>query len=681
MKKNAPNAYNTPRTRSAGSRAPVVNAGAGTRSAANRSNAVRSSASTGRTTSSNSRTRSASSTKSGVKTNSSSGKGKGAAIAICAVVAIAAVVGGWWYFGKGGVNATENDKKVDVIMADGTTAQKTVGELKAELTADVFFDGITIDGMSVAGRTKDEVIAAVRESAAANAPKPEVKFRLDGIEYPLNLDSLPFNDDVEEVVSEAFNFGRPAPEASSEEIITCYSQYQALKNAPKAYTTSRSLSTDGLAEMVRSLLEPFNKDAVDAEIGDFNFETLQFDASESSEGCIVNIDKAIADAKALLDGGTYEGVIDVESEVIEPKLKSEDVTQGYGLLSTATSETTWNNNRNNNINQACQYISEKVKVLKPGDSFSFNETVGQRTADRGFLTAGTYQNGKVVDDYGGGICQVSTMIYQAALKADLEIVERHNHMFTGSYFDPGLDATVDWGNLDFKFSNNTEYPIALSIGFDSENRRITVNLYGKLPEDGGHVELASEVISTNAPSSGTTYIADPSRHVGDNSAPEGDYHVGKTAKAYKVRFDANGNEVSRELIVDPDGSEVSVYRSSVATVMVGVLRDDGSIAEMDPNTGAVIDAGPPPEETQPSDETAPSDVTGESAVPTDTQPTETQATETTPSETQPTETQQPVETTPTETQQPTETQAPEPTEPTVLAIDDPGSGGGPIAQP
>ena len=97
----------------------------------------------------------------------------------------------------------------------------------------------------------------------------------------------------------------------------------------------------------------------------------------------------------------------------------------------------------------------------PGETFSYNQTVGKRTIEAGFRNAAIYENGEVTDGLGGGICQISSTLYNAIVAADLEIMERHNHSFVSTYVPAGQDATVAWGSLDFKFRNNRDYPIRI----------------------------------------------------------------------------------------------------------------------------------------------------------------------------------------------------------------------------
>ena len=125
------------------------------------------------------------------------------------------------------------------------------------------------------------------------------------------------------------------------------------------------------------------------------------------------------------------------------------------LARTATNLNEGNAPRTNNVRLAAKAINGTI--LNPGDVFSYNTVVGERTQARGYQEAHAYSGGKIIDEFGGGVCQPSSTLYMAVLRADLEVVERHNHSFTVSYTPLGEDATVDYGNLDFRFANNTAY--------------------------------------------------------------------------------------------------------------------------------------------------------------------------------------------------------------------------------
>ena len=149
--------------------------------------------------------------------------------------------------------------------------------------------------------------------------------------------------------------------------------------------------------------------------------------------------------------------------------------------------------RVNNITKAAASINGIV--LNPGDEFSYNQALGQRTKASGYQAAGAYSGGKVVSEVGGGICQVSSTLYYCTLIANLEIVHRECHYFGVSYLPAGLDATVSWPAPDFKFKNNGEYPIKIEAGIDKEAYTVYVKIFGSNPE-GIKVEMTTETWNT-----------------------------------------------------------------------------------------------------------------------------------------------------------------------------------------
>ena len=185
----------------------------------------------------------------------------------------------------------------------------------------------------------------------------------------------------------------------------------------------------------------------------------------------------LEEAKERLQNAAYGESIVIYIDTLEPDYTADDV-KGLifrDILSEVETTMSNNSNRTNNIRLAARSIDETI--LKPGEVFSFNGVVGQRTAERGFLTAPGYRGGELVDMRGGGICQAASTLYYAVLLTQLEIVQRTSHGMIVRYMPvgsdkaanwpdgrQGIDATVSWGNLDFKFKNNTEFPIKIQTG-------------------------------------------------------------------------------------------------------------------------------------------------------------------------------------------------------------------------
>ena len=161
------------------------------------------------------------------------------------------------------------------------------------------------------------------------------------------------------------------------------------------------------------------------------------------------------------------------------------------LASTSTSLNTGNVDRTNNVTLAAKFMNGTI--LNPGDEFSYNGVVGERTEARGFKSAGAYSGGRVIDEVGGGVCQPSSTLYMAVLRADLQVTERSNHSFTVAYTPLGEDATVSWGGKDFRFVNNTDYPIKVVAERTGSKMRVT--LMGTKVDDKS-VELKTEILST-----------------------------------------------------------------------------------------------------------------------------------------------------------------------------------------
>ena len=210
------------------------------------------------------------------------------------------------------------------------------------------------------------------------------------------------------------------------------------------------------------------------------------------------------------------------------------------LSSFSTSYTSSGYNRSTNIELAAKKLDGYV--LMPGETASYNQIVGQRTKAAGFKEGAAYSNGKVVQEVGGGICQVSSTLYNAVVFANLEIVERYNHSYAVSYVPAGRDATVSYGGKDFKFKNNRKYPI--KIVANAKNGVVNISLKGIKEDKEYDIEISSSVLSTTPFE--TTYQD-------NNTLAEGKQkiiqkgHNGYKSKAYKtVKY--NGKVISKTLL-------------------------------------------------------------------------------------------------------------------------------------
>ena len=199
----------------------------------------------------------------------------------------------------------------------------------------------------------------------------------------------------------------------------------------------------------------------------------------------------VEQAKSLWNAAAVTEKVEIPAELLEPEITEESLkallfrdklgactTYYYG--STAS--------RINNIDLVAQKLNGFV--LMPGEEFSYNGYVGQRTEEAGFQYAGAYNNGQVVQEVGGGICQVSSTLYYATMCANLQTLERSCHTFIVTYLPIGLDATVSWPGPDFKFKNDRDYPIKIMAWTEQENKSLTIEIWGS-NIDGTYVEPKS----------------------------------------------------------------------------------------------------------------------------------------------------------------------------------------------
>lgn len=270
------------------------------------------------------------------------------------------------------------------------------------------------------------------------------------------------------------------------------------------------------------------------------YQTNPYVVYPSSTGLDFNI--SIEDAKNMI--ATYQEQYIIPLKILYPEVSTNDI--GMEAFPDLLSEFTTNfssssYSRATNIELASAKINGTV--LMPGETFSYNQTVGQRTAAAGFKSAPAYMGGKVVQEIGGGICQVSSTLYNAVLYANLEIVERANHGFKPSYVKPGLDATVSWGGPDFKFKNNRNYPI--KIVTDASGRNVRIYIYGLKTDSDLRVVLDAQYLSTVY--ARTVYEKTTDLAPGEERVMQSASNGCKTA-TYKYLYDSNNNLVSSECI-------------------------------------------------------------------------------------------------------------------------------------
>ena len=269
------------------------------------------------------------------------------------------------------------------------------------------------------------------------------------------------------------------------------------------------------------------------------FEENPFKVYPEVKGVNFDVDKA----KQLLNANNDNTEITIPLKYTNPEttLKNLKINLFPDELSTFfTQYDEKNKDRNTNLKIAAAKIDGTI--LSPGEEFSYNKIVGARSIEAGYKEAKIYQNGQVVDGLGGGICQISSTLYNAAILANLDITERFNHQFITSYVKPGRDATVAYGSKDLKFKNNRTYPIRIDVYVS--NGMATVDIYGIKEKQEKEVSIDVETVST---------LPYETKYIKDTSLPSGEEKLkqrganGVVVNAFKI-IKENGNIISKELL-------------------------------------------------------------------------------------------------------------------------------------
>ena len=343
-------------------------------------------------------------------------------------------------------------------------------------------------------------------------------------------------------------------------------RYKLIKDLQKE-SMSLPIKLDFDVEAINTVLvEQCTKyDNAPTNVSMIKMEDGSFQVVDGKPGNVLDVEASIDKIYGFLTEEWSQKPVSLELciAVEEPKGSAEELADVKDLLASfTTSYRTSGTARSRNVEAGVALINGTV--LYPGEEFSTYKTVSPFTEANGYYMADSYLNGRVVQSLGGGICQVSTTLYNAVLRAELEISERHNHSMIVSYVDPSADAAIaESAGKDFKFVNNYDYPIYIE-GI-TENKKITINIYGKETRaENRTVEYKSEVLEVIRPTSDAIY-ADPGQPIGYIVTESA--HTGYKARLWKI-VKENGVEVSREQV------NSSNYRVSPRSATVGTATAD-----------------------------------------------------------------------------------------------------------
>lgn len=432
------------------------------------------------------------------------------------------------------------------IFTAGFAARQAYAEAKQ---GDKILDNIYIGDVAVGGMSGEEAKQAVENYVDEIQ---DTRFTLTVNDKSMIATAKQLGVDWENtgVVEEAVMIGK------SGSLITRYKDKKDLEHEPKKLEITFGTKEEDIEKYLSANADKVNQEAVD---GGLVRENGSFKITGGDEGIAVNVTKS---AKAIADyianeWDTKEASIALSADVVQPRGSKEQLSKVKDVLGTfSTDYSSSSSGRAMNVSNGCSRINGAL--LYPGDVFSVYEAVSPFDAEHGYALAGSYENGTVVETYGGGICQVSTTLYNAVIRAELKINERYAHSMIVNYVKPSMDAAIAGTVKDLKFENNTEAPIY--IEGVTGGGVITFTIYGEETRSPKReVIFESEIVSENNPP--VQIQGSSSYNVGYVSVQQS-AHVGKVARLWKI-VKEDGVEKSREEFNN------SNYRASPKIIVVG----------------------------------------------------------------------------------------------------------------
>lgn len=414
------------------------------------------------------------------------------------------------------------------------------------LSGDKISPNVSIDGLDVGRMTMEEAMLELKDTFGDNLNETYIPLKLGDRIWQLKFVDINYSYDYEKAVAEAYRITREG------NVFKRYMDSINVRLNKRDVDLGFSYEKANITKFLDNISKEIDKDPVDATI---RLVSGKFQITDEKPGSMLNKEKAIEMIVFNIDTKSIE-IIELPVEAIEAQIKRSDlsnITDKLGEFS--TSFNAGNQSRTYNIKLATKSVTDVL--VKPGETFSLNKTIGPRLAKFGYKTAKIIINNEYVDGIGGGICQVSTTLYNAALLSNLKIVERKNHSLPSDYISMGRDATISGDYIDMKFMNTTKYP--LYIYGEVKGSQVRFSIYGKNENQGRQIKIKTEILKKIEPKI---------KIIEDNSLPVGTKIIEKKAKpGYVVRSYRVLVENGIDVLVEPLYTDT--YRVSDGVTRVG----------------------------------------------------------------------------------------------------------------
>lgn len=428
---------------------------------------------------------------------------KSRAVPIIAAVAVLCVGAGAgvtaWMMSKNAaqtsVEASDNKEvsadlsvvsKAPDAKGDGSQVSEEVPEIVPVDTTNIYFGkNVKVEGVDLSGKTLSQAYDAMQDMLLEIREPISITIVCDGKTLTLTQNDFEFDTNLSAVLIQAYHYSRG--EINSLTVDNTYD------NGVTNFRVDSQINTESVDAAIKKAADFYDVLPVDAHVTKFDPTAKEkFTYADGSDGFMLDHEELADKIRSILDQADKKGSFSIEKHLTPFKVTLPEIKANTKLI--ASHRTTARNVYASNENMKLAIRAANGTIVNPGEIFSFNEMTGDSTngnvhhyangVEGSFVPSQAYVQGESRDEFGGGICQAATTIYNCALKANMEVIERHAHMFTVSYAEYGLDATIDYGNLDMRFKNNYDLPVYIATYVYDYNgdglEELMVEMYGPL---------------------------------------------------------------------------------------------------------------------------------------------------------------------------------------------------------
>lgn len=429
-----------------------------------------------------------------------------------------------------------------------------VKQLYAKTDDTHIYQGISIEGIDVSGDTKEEAQKKV-DSYIKTLQNKEVTFETKLGTTTKSMKDLGLTYTNKEVVQQAYSYGKVG------NIIRRYKEQKDAQQDSVKFVLNKNIDTKKAKEQIQQSEDNLIQHAKNATL---TRQNGTFQIIKEEEGTVIDYDQSMKQLKQYVSNewNKKDATFALKTVVEEPKYKSEDLSEVKDVLGTFTTNySSSTEDRAQNVSNATAHINGTV--VYPGEEFSTYDKIAPYTYENGYRTGKAYSNGEVIDSIGGGVCQVSTTLYNALIRSELEITERMPHSMTVNYVPLAADAAMAGTYKNLKFKNNTDTPIY--VEGSTYNRNVTFIIYGKETRpDNRTLEFRSETVATYQPNSVTT--SDATMLEGKKVVTRYG-HTGYQAKLWKDVY-VDGKKEDSILV------NTSTYQAVPTLITVGTKKEE-----------------------------------------------------------------------------------------------------------